>query len=239
MDERELSKMFRDAAGHPPPASFDHEDVLGASRRAVARRRSALAGGSLLGVAVLGGGVLLGGQLLQPTAPKPPTEPPPAVATAPGPSPGGRMATPDPMPDPMPQPMRTLDAPGTGGRAATGPASCGPADPVLAAELDDALDERLPAPPGPTVPLTEPCPAGSRAAGVPVSTGTIYLVVSPAVTGAGEGGSTRPDGARSYTVASPRTGDLVSVLAVPASPQRPAPLGEQVDELARELAARL
>lgn len=232
MDERELSKMFRDAAGHSPPASFDHDDVVSASRRAAARRRSALAGGSLLGVAVLGGGLLLGGQLLQqPAPPREPAQPPPAVATAPEPAPGGRTAT--------PQPMRTLDAPGTGGRAPTGLASCGPVDPVLAAELEDALADRLPAPPGPTIPLTEPCPTGSRAAGVPVSNGTVYLVVSPAVTGTGEGGSTRPDGARSHTVASPRTGDLVSVLAVPASPQRPAPLSEQVDELARELAARL
>lgn len=231
MDERELSKLFRDAAGHPPPASFDHDDVLGASRRATARRRSALAGGSLLGVAVLAGGLLLGGQLMQPTAPQAPAGPPPGIASAP--EPDGRMVAPRPL-APLNAP-----APGTAGRAATGLDTCGPADPVLAAELTDALADHITTPPGPTIALTEACPPGSRAAGMPVADGTIYLVVSPAVTGTGEGGSMRPDGARSYTVASPSNGDLVSVLSVPASPQQPAPLAEHVDELARELAARL
>ncbi len=230
MDERELSKLFRDAAGHPPPASFDHDDVRGASQRATTRRRSTLAGGSLLGVAVLGGGLLLGGQLSQPVAPQAPAGPPPAVASAPAPEPSGRVA---------PQPLSTLDAPGNGRWLAPGPGSCGPADPVLAGELTDALDARRVAPSGHSIPLTEPCPPGSRAAGVPVAGGTVYVVVSPAVAGVGEGGSVRPDGARSYTVAAADDGDLVSVLSVPAAPQQPAPLGEHVDELARELAAQL
>lgn len=231
MDERELSKLFRDAAGHTPPASFDDDDVRSASRRVTARRRSALAGGSLLGVAVLGGGVLLGGQLLQPAAPEGPARPPPGVASAPAPEPGGRT--------PMPQPLSTLDAPGSEGGATTGLGTCGPADPVLGAELVDALADRGTTPAGPTLALAEACPEGSRAAGVPVTGGTVYLVVSPAVAGTGEGGSVRPDGARSYTVAAADDGELVSVLSMPAAPQQPAPLGEDVDELARELVAQL
>ncbi|MPZ66874.1 MAG: hypothetical protein GEU83_15655 [Pseudonocardiaceae bacterium] len=231
MDERELSKLFRDAAGHPPPASFDDDDVRAASRRATARRRSALAGGSLLGVAVLGGGLLLGGQLLQPAAPEGPAGPPPAVASEPAPEPGGRTAD--------PQPMSTLDAPRTGDGSTTGLGTCGPADPVLAAELVDALTDRGITRAGPALALAEACPEGSRAAGVPVVGGTVYLVVSPAVAGTGEGGSVRPDGARSYTVAAADNGELVSVLTIPAAPQQPAPLDEHVDELTREIAAQL
>ncbi len=231
MDERELSKLFRDAAGHPPPASFDDDDVRAASRRATTRRRSALAGGSLLGVAVLGGGLLLGGQLLQPVAPEGPAGPLPGVASAPAPEPGGRTAA--------PQPLSTLNAPRTGDGPTAGLGTCGPADPVLAAELIDALTDRGATPAGPTRALAEACPEGSRAAGVPVAGGTVYLVVSPVVAGTGEGGSVRPDGARSYTVAAADNGDLVSVLSMPAAPQQPAPLGEHVDALARELAAQL
>lgn len=227
MDERELSKLFRDAAGTPPPASFDHDDVLGASRRATARRRGALAGGSLLGVAALSGGLVLGAQLSGPSQPAAPAAPPPAAALAP--DAGGRAA---------PQPMSTPSSatPGSGGRAAVA-ASCGPADPVLAAELTDALAD-LTAPTGPAVPLPETCPPQSRAVGVPVAGGTIYLVVSPAIVGTGEGSSVGPDGARSYTVTA-GNGNLVSVLSVPAGGQPPAPLHEHVDDLAQEIAAQL
>ncbi len=224
MDERELSKLFSDAAGTPPPASFDRDDVLSASRRATARRRSALAGGSLLGVAVLGGGLVLGAQLSGPIQPAAPAAPPPAAAH--GPEAGGRAA---------PQPLST---PGdSSGRAAAAVASCGPVAPELAAELTAALAD-LTEPTGPAVPLAEPCPARSRAAGVPVEGGTVYLVVSPTSTVTGTGGSIGPDGARSHAV-NAGDGTLVSVVSVPEAGQPPAPLDEHVDDLAREIAGQL
>lgn len=222
MDEGELGKLFRDAAGTPPPASFDRDDVLSASRRATARRRSALAGGSLLGVAVLGG--VLGAQLSGPAQPTAPADPP--SAAAPAPEAGGRAA---------PQPLST---PGdSSGRSAAAVASCGPADPELAAELSAALAD-LTAPTGPPVPLSEPCPAQSRAAGQPVPGGTIYLVVSPAATAPGTSGAVGPDGARSHAVTTD-DGSLVAVRSVPETGRGPAPLDEHVDELAREIAGRL
>lgn len=219
MDDRELSKLFYDAARNPPPASFDRDDVLGASRRATARRRNALAGGSLLGVAVLGAGLVLGAQLPPAAQPGEPAGQPPGAAPAPEPS--GRA---------VPQPM---SAPRT-----AGPGTCGPADPVLAAELTDALAGSPASPSGPAVPLSEACPLGSRAAGVPVAGGTLYLLVSPGDAGAGERGSARPDGARGYSVPA-SDGRLVSVLSVPEVPQQSAPLAEHLDDLAREVARQL
>ncbi|MQA16344.1 MAG: hypothetical protein GEV09_20010 [Pseudonocardiaceae bacterium] len=226
MDERELSKLFRDAARHPPPAAFDHDDVLGASRRATVRRRSAFAGGSLLGVAVLGGGLVLGGQLLQPAPPQ--AGPPPAVATTTA-EPGGRMLS--------PAPLSTMGATPGGRAPAARDAPCGPASAELAAELTGALADRRAAPPGPTVALAQECPPGARAAGVRLPGGTVYLVLSPAAAGVAEGGATRPDGARSFTVTA-GGGEMVSVLSVPVARSQPAPLAEQVDDLAREIAAQ-
>jgi hypothetical protein len=42
VDDRELETMFADAVGQPPPAGFDADDVVSASRRAQARRRSTI-----------------------------------------------------------------------------------------------------------------------------------------------------------------------------------------------------
>jgi hypothetical protein len=59
MDEKRLTEAFRAAVPDEsvPPASFDHADVVRASRRVTARRRAALAGGGLAVLAVVGVGV--------------------------------------------------------------------------------------------------------------------------------------------------------------------------------------
>ncbi|MGH4019710.1 MAG: hypothetical protein ACRDT0_10845 [Pseudonocardiaceae bacterium] len=221
MDEQRLGELFRDAVGTSPAASFDRDDVLAASRRATARRRSALAGGSLLGIAVLAGGVVVGGQLLG----SPGTSETPAAAPAP-PETGRRMLEPVP-------PVSTLGVPP--GPDAAG--NCGPADPALGAELTETLAGRDAAPGGPAVPLPETCPPGSRAAGVPVPGGTLYLVLAPPTPGVGDSGTARPDGARGHAT-STASGKRLAVLSVPAAAGQPAPLGDDVDELASELAAR-
>lgn len=171
MDEQRLSELFRTAAGDPPPASFGTEDVVHASRRATARRRSALAGGSLLGIAVLAGGVLLGGQ-----APRPVPEAPAAPATS-GVSPDG--VTP------------FLAPPG----AAT---TC-PFDGRLAAELAAVLDGEGAAVPipepcrpgtrGAALPVAGgtvyvllgpgPTPSGQGIASVPADGGRLAVVAAP------------------------------------------------------------
>jgi len=162
VDETRLNQLFRDAVGRPPAASFDTGDVVGASRRVAARRRSALTGGSLLGVAVLTGGVLLGGDVLRPAPENP------SAASRPAPEAGDRMLTPELM-TPFLAPPGAAEAVG-----------CAAVDAELAAALATALGTA-----GPAVPLPETCPPGTRAAGLPVPGGTVYALLGPTAPGPG------------------------------------------------------
>lgn len=209
MDEQRLSALFRDAAGQPPPASFDTDDVVGASRRATARRRSALAGGSLLGLAVLAGGMVIGGQVLAPTPD------PPSVASEAGPEVGDRLLEPEVL-------TPFADPPGVGTDGAPGSAGgCGPADAQLAAGLVAALDG------GPAVPFPEGCPRGFRAAGVVLPGGTVYALLGP---------SAVPPGGGPGTASAPVDGQVLSVVSVPTDPSDVPPRADEVDDIADELA---
>ncbi|MPY98758.1 MAG: hypothetical protein GEU97_12330 [Actinophytocola sp.] len=55
MDDRELTRLFQDAADDAPPASFDVGDVAAASRRATARHRMRVAAVTSITAVVLGG----------------------------------------------------------------------------------------------------------------------------------------------------------------------------------------
>lgn len=211
MDEQRLSALFRDAAGQPPPASFDTDDVVGASRRAMARRRSAVAGGSLLGLAVLAGGVVIGDQVLTPTPDSPP------VASEAGPEAGDRALEPEVL-------TPFADPPGAGTDSAPGSGGCGPADAELAAGLVAALDA------GPAVPFPDGCPRGFRAAGVVVPGGTVYALLGPS--------AVPPDGGPGAASA-PVDGQVLSVVSVPTDPSGVPPRADEVDDIAEELAERL
>jgi hypothetical protein len=208
VDEQRLGQVFRDAVETMPPASFGHEEVLAASRRATARRRGMLAGGTLLSVAVLAGGLVAGGAALRnDTADN-------AVA-----APGGQAES---------DALRTLDAP-----------RCGPIDVELAADLTALLANRGSVASGPASEVPEPCPAGSQAAAVPVPGGVLYVLLVPQVEpkrveAAAPDAATR-DGARSYSVTLDG-GRTLMVISMPGTPGQPAPLADEVPDLARELA---
>ncbi|GAA5124459.1 hypothetical protein [Haloechinothrix salitolerans] len=55
MDDRELTRLFRNATEDAPPASFDVDDVSAASRRATARHRMRVAAVTSITAIVLGG----------------------------------------------------------------------------------------------------------------------------------------------------------------------------------------
>jgi hypothetical protein len=64
MDDERLTALFRDAASDTdaPPPRFGHDDVLAASRRITARRRSAAIGAAaVIGLAGLGAAIVLPG----------------------------------------------------------------------------------------------------------------------------------------------------------------------------------
>jgi hypothetical protein len=59
-DDERLAALFRDAASEPPPAAFGHDDVVEASRRLTARRRTAVvATVAVVGLVGLGAGIVL------------------------------------------------------------------------------------------------------------------------------------------------------------------------------------
>jgi hypothetical protein len=232
VEEHRLGQLFRDAVGDPPPASFGLDEVLAVSRRATAMRRNAFLGGALLSVGVLAG-ILVAGDLGgggQPqdqgsSAAAPEID---AKATEPG--------TLHPLSaSPGEEPTARADA------AAGVPGSCGPVDHELAAELTALLAERGTPASGPAgeVPregTAQPCPSGSRAAAVPVSGGTLYIVLVPQSNLFEAVETAAPDGTRRYAVA--LNGGQLAVVSVPAAPGQPAPLAEDVSALAKELASR-
>ncbi|HEX3781067.1 MAG TPA: hypothetical protein VHX38_15505 [Pseudonocardiaceae bacterium] len=60
MDEDRLAQLLHDAVPDPPPATFDADDVLNASRRLTARRRSVVRGTSMAAIVLLSAGLLTG-----------------------------------------------------------------------------------------------------------------------------------------------------------------------------------
>ncbi len=220
MDEQRLGQTFRDAVEELPPASFGHDDVVDASRRATTRRRSMLAGSTLLGVAVLAGGLVAGGLVAGDQ--ELPTAGNAALA------PGGRESDPGTL--------STLDAP-----------RCGPIDAELVTDLKAVLGNRGRVASGPASEVPEQCPAGSRAAAVPVTGGVLYVLLvprveperaAPAAPDAVGQDASSPEGARSHSVTLD-DGRTLTMISTPGTPGQPAPLADEVPDLARELAAAL
>ena len=234
MDEQRLDQLFRDAVGDLPPASFGLDEVVAASRHATAVRRNMVLGGGLLSVGVLAGALVAGGL---------------GVSQLPGPdSNAGQGASEIDAPAAEHGPMRTLSVP-PGGEQPTARSdaaggergSCGPVDHELAAELvavlaDHGTPASGPAGEAPREGLAQPCPAGSRAAAVPVRGGTLYVMLVPQASLFESVQTDAPYGTRRYTVTV--NGGQLAVVSVPAVSGQPAPLAEDVPTLATELAAR-
>lgn len=221
MDEQRLSEMFRDAVGEPPPPSFGPADVVAASRRATARRRGAVAGASLLGVALLTVGLLSSGVLgAHPSAT--------VTAQRTSPHPEARSAAPE-----LPHTLGTAGAGAEAGRA-----GCASRDDALVTELTAVLAGHGIAVAGPAGEVPGPCPAGSRAAAVPVPGGTLYVLVVPRADPPERSDVVQPDGQREHALTLNRGRALV-LISNPAVAGQPAPLSEDVPELTGELAGRL
>jgi hypothetical protein len=224
VDEQRLAELFRDAAGEPPPASFDERDIAVASRDADRRHRRAVRTWGvvaasvvvLAGVAVGIGSIGQGGGGTSSSTASPASVRPFNTGPAPGSArPQGR------LPDV------------TGGEEN----GCGPTDPNLLAALAGALPTagRI----GP-VAVNLPCPAGARAAGYQVRDGAVTGVVAVVLTPAG---ATQPltvlalpRGAVHDTEAT-ASGGRLTVLSEPAAGATVAPFANLVGPIARQLAA--
>lgn len=236
MDDRELETMFADALGEPPPATFGRSDVLAASRKAQARRRSmvtvacgcvvlALAGAGVVGwvTTTSHGNSTVAAQLSTQAG----------VAGQPGGVPERPPNTGGGQGFPTLSPMQGGDESGKNGPRAEGASGCDKVD----RELATALAGELPAP----VPAysAQPgrvwCPAGSRAAGLPVEGGTVSVtLLSP---GTGVLPVPRPPGVLEIQRPAAGGGTLL-LFSVPADGSMAAPLPQDIDRIAGAVAAR-
>ncbi len=236
-DDDRLAALFRDAASDPgaPAPGFDHGDVLSASWRITARRRTAMIGGSLAVFAVLGVGavaVLPAPDDTASTVAAPAVEPAPERAAAPE---GAAGAAPD-----------AADAADAAGKAAQAapPAAGAPLgpgvepcadrqDPQLRALLEQALPEVIGAP---AAAGSDECrPGAERYVTVEVDDrgrtglfGVSYLPPGAAVDPA-DGGVSAPTA----------SGGTVVVRARPVGGSAPAPFADRIADVAAFLAPRL
>ncbi|MGH3566203.1 MAG: hypothetical protein ACRDRH_09255 [Pseudonocardia sp.] len=224
-DDERLAAVFRAAvADAVPPASFDHADVVRASRRITARRRSVLAGGALAVLAVTGvgvAGVLSGsGDSEQSSAAAPASAPEAAVdarAAAPGPASADAAGTVLSVP-----PL----GPGDAGSCAN------QQDPALRVLLEQVLPEVA----GATeAAVTMECrPGGERGVHLEVRGGLFSVGYLP------PGVQARPPDPGVVRISEPTaSGGTVTVTARAGRRGSPAPYEERLDAVAAYLARRL
>lgn len=175
MDEQRLAEALRGAATDAPPPSFGHADVVQASRRITARRRSALAGGAMAVLILAGVGVAAAqvgtpsGEATSAAAPAEAARAPDADAAPAAPS-AGALAAPAPQAAPAP-PSPTGPSSDSAADARSGvpqqlplgpgdPQRCAdPQDPALRAIVEQVLPEVVGAPATPT---TKECRLGGE-----------------------------------------------------------------------------
>jgi hypothetical protein len=258
-DDDRLAELFRAAASDAgaPASGFDHGDVLSASRRITARRRSALVGGAVALFAVVGVGAVVALPDPEPTAS---TAAAPAAADRAG---AGRAAEPSGAAVPegapsVPEGAATPEGAGGSGEAggsgadAAAPYVAVPAppfsgtplgpgdgpcadrqDPRLRAYLEQVLPEVIGASPAAT---TDECrPGGERYVTIEVQDGPARGLFGVSYLPPGTAAQL-PAGAVGARTAS---GGTVIVSTAPAGGFAAPPFQERLDEVAAFLAPRL
>lgn len=189
MDEQRLADALRGAVTDPPPPSFDHADVVRASRRVTARRRSALAGSAMVVLVLAGVGVVTArsdtGDTLSAAAPAAPgaaREAAPHAQADAGP-PADALAAPAPAPPTAPGATEDARSPGAASspQPPLGPGDPGTCanrqDPALRALVEEVLPEVVGAPEAPT---TQECrPGGERGVNVELAGGVLTVEYLP------------------------------------------------------------
>jgi len=248
MNDRELETMFRSAASEPPEPTFDTSDVVSASRRATARRRSTITMACTCAVVVVAGlgvtGVVLnqgetasdtsavagqtsdqtkkGTALAIPGQPGQESERPPDEAT--------------PQDFPASPKQGGEDTGENGPRAGT--SGCDKVDRELATALAGELpDTVLPDTARAAPTAGRVCPTGSRSAGFPIRAGdrsgdlSVAIVPPGSVTTTGIAGEVTDQRLTA-------SDQVVVVVSVPVQGSTGAPLPEDVARIAAAIAAR-
>jgi hypothetical protein len=256
MDERKLAELLHDAVADTPPPSFDQSDIAAKSERQRIRARNNVLTGSAFGVVLLASATALSVALW--TGPNSAEQTNEADTAAAG---GNESAAPYELPSEdsadAPQTEREIvpqDAPsesrkqgrpssGEAGPAGPGstPSGCEQADRELAA----ALAGELPA--AANVHISEAqtvelrCPAGARGAMYRVvdngQSGSVTVVVLTPETAEPEWTNV-PIGTQ-HAAAKADDGSTVVVLSEPRSSGEYAPFGDEVQQIANEVARLL
>jgi hypothetical protein len=231
MDDRELETLFTAAPGDPPPATFDTSDVIAASKRAQARRRSAIAVVcSCFVVLLAGAGAFTVVARLSSISP------PGGVASAYAPisaqsgvtgQPGGIPIRPPTTGAnqgfPSQTPMQGGDESGKDGPRVESASGCDKVD----RELATALAGELPGTEATAATAGTVCPTGARSAGFPFGGGAVSVALVP------PGVAVRPAGGV-HAQAQASSGGTLVVQSLP-----PAPLTQaDVERVAQALASR-
>jgi hypothetical protein len=238
MDEKRLTEVFRAAVPDEsvPPASFDHADVVRASRRVTARRRAALAGGGLAVLAVVGVGVAVlpgtaGDGASRSAAPAAAPQAPTTAA---------------PQSPPAAAPQAADGAPGVAAEdaRAAAPAPLGPGtgecadrqDPALRGLVEQALPEVVGAP---EAAVTLECrPGGERGVALHVADAGVAGLLT--VDYLPPGTATRPPDPDTVSTTVPTaSGGTVTVTVRSDEPGAFPPFEPRVEEVAGFLAPRL
>jgi hypothetical protein len=256
MDERKLAELLHDAVADTPPPTFDESDVARASERLRLRRRNGILAGSAFGVVVLASATALGMALWTGSGSNESADDSHVAAAE-----GNASASPYELPQrgtaDAPKPERQNvpeDAPsetrkqgrppsGEAGPAGPGrtPGGCEKADRELAAALAGELPAAANAQAAAAQSVELTCPQGSIGAMFHVvdkgQSGSVSFVIVPADAPSPEW-TNLPVGTQQAT-ANTADGRTVIVVSEPRMDREVAPFGDDVQQVANDVAQDL
>jgi hypothetical protein len=240
MDDRELETLFAAAPGEPPPATFSATQVVAASKRAQARRRSAIAVTCSCLVLAFGGfgafvtiaNLRVPGPTAMSSAGAGRVSAQSGVAEQPLGIPERPPSAGDKQGFPPQSPMQGGDETGKDGPRVESASGCDKVDRELATALAGELPGTV------SVDGASPshlCPTDSRSAGFPVDGGFVSVTLAPP--GMALKLADQPTGTK--VVEQPAvSGGTIWLVSTPSPGSTVPPLADDVDRIARTVATQ-
>jgi hypothetical protein len=239
MDDRELETLFTAAPGDPPPATFTANQVVAASKRAQAKRRSTIMAACGALIVVFGGfGVFAAFTSPGSGTPNTASSAGDAQVSAQSGVAGQPLGIPERPPTgdkqgfPPQSPMQGGDEAGKDGPRVESASGCDKVDRELATALAGELPGTV------SVDGASPshlCPTGSRSAGFRVDGGFVSITLAPsgmALTLADVIPGTK------IVEQTAVSGGTIWLLSIPDSGSAPPPFADDVDRIARTVASQ-
>jgi hypothetical protein len=240
MDDRELETLFTAAPGEPPPATFSANQVVAASKRAQAKRRSTIMAACSALIVVFGGfGAFAAFTSLDRGTPNTASSAGDAQVSAQSGVAGQPLGTSGRPPNagdkqgfPPQSPMQGGDETGKDGPRVESASGCDKVDRELATALAGELPGTV------SVDGASPshlCPTGSRSAGFRVDGGFVSITLAPS--GMALSLAEQPPSTKIVEQAAV-SGATIWLLSTPDSGSAPPPFADDVDRIARAVAGQ-